>query len=70
MSNNPYEDCWNEFRRITEFTYVQLSEAIFKKQVGEIKDAETQRMMMSKIMYTIDDLEKKFEIKRNNIITP
>ena len=70
MSNNPYEDCWNEFRKITEFTYVQLSEAIFKKQVAEIKDAETQRMMISKIMYTIDDLEKKFEIKRDRIITP
>jgi hypothetical protein len=27
-------------------------------------------MMMSKLMYTLDDLERKYEIKRPTIITP
>lgn len=70
MSHNPYEEAWNEFRKITEYTYIQLSDAIFKKQTGEIKDADTQRMMISKLMYSIDDLERKHGIKRDNIITP
>jgi len=70
MSNNPYEEAWNEFRKMTEYTYIQLSDAIFKKQTGEIKDAETQRMMISKLMYSIDDLERKHGIKRDTIITP
>lgn len=70
MSHNPYEDAWNEFRKMTEFTYVALSDAIFKKQTGEIKDAQTQQMMMSKLMYSIDDLERKHGIKRDTIITP
>ena len=70
MSNNPYEAAWNEFRKMTEYTYIQLSDAIFKKQTGEIKDADTQQMMISKLMYSIDDLERKHGIKRDTIITP
>ena len=70
MSNNPHENAWNEFKQITQYTYIQLSDAIFKKQTGEIKDAETQRMMISKLMYSIDDLERKHGIKRDTIITP
>ena len=70
MSHNPYEEAWNEFRKMTEYTYIQLSDAIFKKQTGEIKDADTQQMMISKLMYSIDDLERKHGIKRDTIITP
>ena len=70
MSHNPYEEAWNEFRKITEYTYIQLSDAIFKKQTGEIKDADTQRMMISKLMYSIDHLERKHGIKRDNNIPP
>ena len=70
MSNNPHENAWNEFKQITQYTYIQLSDAIFKKQTGEIKDAETQQMMMSKLMYTIDDLERKHGIVSSKIITP
>jgi hypothetical protein len=70
MSNNPHENAWAEFKQITQFTYIQLCDAIHKKQTGEIKDAETQRMMMSKLMYSIDDLERKHGITSSQIITP
>lgn len=68
--SNPHENAWNEFKQITQLTYVELSKAIYTKQTGEIKDAETQRMMMSKLMYTIDDLERKHGIVSSQIITP
>lgn len=70
MSNNPYEDAWTEFKQMTQFTYVALCDAIHKKQTGEIKDADTQQMMMSKLMYSLDDLERKHGIKSSSIITP
>jgi hypothetical protein len=70
MINNPHENAWAEFKQITQFTYIQLCDAIHKKQTGEIKDAETQRMMMSKLMYSIDDLERKHGITSSQIITP
>lgn len=68
--SNPHENAWNEFKQITQLTYVELSKAIYTKQTGEIKDAETQQMMMSKLMYTIDDLERKHGIVSSQIITP
>ena len=70
MSNNPHENAWAEFKQITQFTYIQLCDAIHKKQTGEIKDAETQRMMIIKLMYSIDDLERKHGITSSQIITP
>jgi hypothetical protein len=70
MSNNPHENAWNEFKQITQYTYIQLCDAIYKNQIGEIKDAQTQQMMMSKLMYSIDDLERKHGITSSSIITP
>jgi hypothetical protein len=70
MSSNIYENAWNEFKQITELTFFQLSDAIHKKQLGEIKDAETQLMMIRKIMYSIDDIERKTGIQSGRIITP
>ena len=70
MSNNPYENAWTEFKQMTQFTYVALCDAIHKKQTAEIKDAHTQQMMMSKLMYSLDDLERKHGIKSSSIITP
>jgi hypothetical protein len=55
---------------MTEYTYIDLCDAIFKKKTDQIKDAHTQQMMMSKLMYTLDDLERKYQIKRDTIITP
>lgn len=70
MSNNPYENAWTEFKQMTQFTYVALCDAIHKKQTAEFKDADTQQMMMSKLMYSLDDLERKHGIKSSSIITP
>ena len=68
--SNDFECAWNEFRKMTEYTYIDLCDAIFKKKTDQIKDAHTQQMMMSKLMYTLDDLERKYNIKRDTIITP
>lgn len=70
MSSNIYENAWNEFKQITELTFFQLSDAIHKKKTGELKDAETQLMMIRKIMYSIDDIERKTGIQSGRIITP
>jgi hypothetical protein len=70
MSNNPHENAWNEFKQITQYTYIQLCDAIHKNKTGEIKDAQTQQMMMSKLMYSLDDLERKHGITSSQIITP
>jgi hypothetical protein len=67
---NDFEGAWNEFRKMTEYTYIDLCDSIFKKKTDQIKDAHTQQMMMSKLMYTLDDLERKYQIKRDTIITP
>jgi hypothetical protein len=67
---NDFEGAWNEFRKMTEYTYIDLCDAIFKKTTDQIKDAHTQQMMISKLMYTLDDLERKYQIKRDTIITP
>ena len=56
---NDFEGAWNEFRKMTEFTYIDLCDAIYKNKTDQIKDAHTQQMMMSKLMYTLDDLERK-----------
>jgi hypothetical protein len=68
--SNDFEGAWNEFRKMTEYTYIDLCDAIFKNKTDQIKDAHTQQMMMSKLMYTLDDLERKYQIKRDTIITP
>jgi hypothetical protein len=70
MSNNIYENAWNAFKQQTENTFFQLSDAIYKKQTSEIKDAETQLMMLRKIMYAIDDIERETGIQSGRIITP
>ena len=70
MSNNPHENAWNEFKKITQYTYIQMCDAIHKNQTHEIKDAQTQQMMMSKLMYSLDDLERKHGITSSSIITP
>ena len=45
--SNDFEGAWNEFRKMTEYTYIDLCDAIFKKKTDQIKDAHTQQMMMS-----------------------
>ena len=70
--SNDFEGAWNEFRKMTEYTYIDLCDAIYKNKTEQmgIKDAHTQQMMMSKLMYSLDDLERKYDIKRDTIITP
>jgi hypothetical protein len=55
MSNNPYEDCWNQFKHATLKSVESLIEAKDKKH--PIPDPELQLMVIQKMMYIINELE-------------
>ena len=48
MSNNPYEDCWNQFKHATLKSVESLIEAKDKKH--PIPDPELQLMVIQKMM--------------------
>lgn len=61
MSNNPYEQCWNEYKHGLVKSVNLLLEAKEKKL--PIPDIELQLMVIQKMMIAINELEIKTGIQ-------
>lgn len=61
MSNNPYEQCWNEYKHGLVKSVNLLLEAKDKKL--PIPDIELQLMVIQKMMVAINELEIKTGIQ-------
>jgi hypothetical protein len=61
MSNNPYEQCWNEYKHGLVKSVNLLLEAKDKKL--PIPDIELQLMVIQKMMIAINELEIKTGIQ-------
>lgn len=68
MSAN-YEQAWTDFKQMTELSIMALLEMQYKKDPN-LKDGDTQLMMLQKILYSIDDIERKNDIQSSRIIKP